>query len=691
MGGLITTTVVGVHAAGASVGVSGGGMVSTLDTPDPDVVYSGSGNKYYAYATGTTTAVLPTGTVVPTSVPARWTTDKTPTGKPTVPAGGISVTPLYCNSGGCGVTGVAHIAMVPTNLPSSITVKYGLQAPSVAFIHGQWVMYYAGLYASSGKSYAIYDATSQSATVYFTTPTTESPIMYQASTRGSTDPSVFIDNSGNPWLQWKSSTYTTNTHPLMANLWSMRLTTTGLGVTGSASVLLTQQTSGWAAATIENPELIDSGGTYYLFFSGGHWNGKTYAEGYVTCSGPTGGCGTVQSSVEFLHNTTTAPYGPGGASLFPVPTGKWLIAYHGWNDSCTTYGYFFDGPTCGGSRQLYVSLTSGLTPTPMPMITSFTASPSLLTTTGGTVTFSVISPNMTNYWITSSPSLTGLPAETPTVHIPANHTTSPITYTFTVTTSNDVGIETKTASVTEAADGPAMVAYENGNNLPETCVLGGNGAETGCSQGAYGFASGAQPVITSTATGTAMVAYKNGNGLLETCAIGSNGAATGCSQGSTGFASGAQPVITSTGSGTAMVAFDDGNNLLETCAIGSNGAETGCSQGSTGFASGAQPVITSTATGTAMVAFDDGNNLLETCAIGSNGAETGCSQGAYGFASGTQPVMVSTGSGTAMVAYENGSNLPETCAIGSNGAETGCSQGAYGFASGAKVALVAIN
>jgi hypothetical protein len=233
----------------------------------------------------------------------------------------------------------------------------------------------------------------------------------------------------------------------------MRLTTTGLGVTGSASVLLTQQTSGWAAATIENPDLIDAGGAYYLFFSGGHWNGKTYAEGYVTCSGATSCNNTVQSSTEILDDTTSVPYGPGGASLFTATTGTWLIAYHGWNKPCTTYATLFG--SCGASRQLYVSLTSGLTPTSMPTITSFTASPSSLTTAGGTVTFSVISPHMTNYSINSSPHLTGLPVETPTVHIPANTTGSSITYTFTVTTSNDVGIETKTTSVTEAADPPA--------------------------------------------------------------------------------------------------------------------------------------------------------------------------------------------------------------------------------------------
>ncbi|HEX4083034.1 MAG TPA: hypothetical protein VHX40_08735, partial [Acidimicrobiales bacterium] len=53
LGGLVTTTAIGVHAAGATtVGISGRTKASTLDTPDPAVTYSGSGTKYYAYSTG---------------------------------------------------------------------------------------------------------------------------------------------------------------------------------------------------------------------------------------------------------------------------------------------------------------------------------------------------------------------------------------------------------------------------------------------------------------------------------------------------------------------------------------------------------------------------------------------------------------------------------------------------------------
>ena len=465
MGGLVTTTVIGLHAAGAAVGVSGTTKVSTLDTPDPDVVYSGSGTKYYAYATGTNQFVTPTtGQPVPGSVPAVWTTLH---GRGTIPAGGISITPLSCTKTGCAITGVTTVALRPANIPSSITLKYGLQAPSVANLGSHWVMYYGARNVSSGQAFAIYDATSPSPTTGFHTPSTRGPIMYQGSTGGSTDPSVLIDNSGNPWLQWKSSTYTGD--GVTANLWSILLAATGLHTTGGAHILISQPTTTpglWDRATIENPDMIYSGGTYYLFYSGGLWGTPTYSEGYVTCSAATGGCGSARwTSHEVLHNTTSAPYGPGGASLFTATTGNWLMAYHGWNLPCTNYFGF----GCGASRQLYVNKVSGLSPT-TPSISSFTASATTLPATGGnrTVTLTASATGAVSYTFSSSPGPTGLPAwvnttsgtATATVHIPANTSSSPVHYTFAVTATGPYGGQaSKGTSVTVAADPPSITSF----------------------------------------------------------------------------------------------------------------------------------------------------------------------------------------------------------------------------------------
>ena len=494
----------GAVPAGA-VTYHGGGLVSTRDTPDPDVVYSGHGTSYYTYSTGTMGLVT-----------ADWTN------------GGIGFTPLSCTSGGCGITGVTHTALTAythPSIPRGVDLGlFGLQAPSVVHLNsGIWVMYYGAVDAGSpNHAYAVWDATATHPTAVdgFTSSLTEGPLMYQSSTGGSTDPSVFTSPSGTRSLQWKSSTYRTDGDK--ARLWSMPLTATGLSVSGSASILITQPTTGWDSATVENPDMIYSGGTYYLFFSGGLWTTTGYGEGYVTCSGPTGGCGS-PTGAPFLSNSSSVPYGPGGASLFPSVTGSWLIAYHGWNTSCTKYV-----TSCNGSRQLYVRLMTGLAATPLPKITSFAASPSSLPSTGGTVTLSVISPNMTNYSISSSPSVAGLPAERPTIHLPANTTGSPITYMFTVTTNNTAGFQTATASVTVAPVRVSLAATTpSGSTNINDFAMGSNGALYQTYEQSNGFFSAWSQTGTSFPGGQIKglaATSPSGSTNINDFAMGSNGA-----------------------------------------------------------------------------------------------------------------------------------------------------------------------
>ena len=386
--GGLTMGAIAAQPAGATVamGTTSGGLVSpiantpppgtptnqnpTTDFPDPSVTYAGTANTYYAYSTGTTNVVE-----------ADWT------------KGGIGVTQLGCTTTGCTDQSRRTVARPASGTPASLDADFGLQAPSVVYLNGQWVMYYGGVYAPPATgAYAIYYSTSPSATSGFTNSSTEAPLIAQTSTGGSTDPAVFISpTTGQPWLTWKSSTYYHDTRS--AHLWSMRLTTNGTAMKPGASsyVLANQPTSGWASYTIENPQMVWSGGTYYLFYSGGPWNSTGYAEGYTTCAGPTGGCGT-PSTHEILSDTTSAPYGPGGGSLFTTKTGTWLMAFHGWNTSCTTYG-----PACNGFRDLYVRPVSGLFSTSLPSISSFTASSYTVGSGGGTVTLTAHAARAVSY------------------------------------------------------------------------------------------------------------------------------------------------------------------------------------------------------------------------------------------------------------------------------------------------------
>ena len=529
---LLTTAAAGSLAIGAvapslagatvAMGTTSGGEVTPVagtphthpkatDFPDPDVVYSGSGSTYYAYSTGTSFLVT-----------ADWTT------------GGIGFTKLSCTTSGCSDQSNRTVAKTKTAVPRSLNVSYGLQAPSVAYLNNQWVMYYGGYYAGANTgAYAIYYSTSSSPTSNFTNSLTEVPLIAQTGTGGSTDPSAFIAPTGLPWLTWKTSTYRGDNDK--AHLWSMRLTTDGTAMKSGASsyILATQPTGGWANTTIENPQMVWSGGTYYLFYSGGLWTTDTYAEGYTTCSGPTGGCGT-PNTYRILSKYTAGVYGPGGGSLFTTTTGTWLMAFHSWNSGCTRYA-----TSCNGYRDLYVRPVDGLYPTSLPNISSFTASATTLPATGGTVTLTAHATRAVSYTFISSPGPTGIPAfanttsgiASATVHIPANTSTSPVHYTFAVYATGPYGGQvSKGLGVAVAAktpppvsssgaifvrpDGEADVVYEGPNHeLRYSWALPGQAWSTMTISGANSDYSAPSIVVRS--DGEADVAYEGPSNELR--------------------------------------------------------------------------------------------------------------------------------------------------------------------------------
>jgi glycosyl hydrolase family 43 len=488
------TVAMGTTSGGEVTPVSGTHQAYTIkatDFPDPDVVYSGSGSTYYAYGTGTTNVVA-----------ADWT------------KGGIGFTKLSCSTSGCSDQSDRTVARTTAALPRSLDATYGLQAPSVAYLGGQWVMYYGGVYANPGTgAYAVYYSTSPSGspTSNFTNSLTEAPLIAQTSYGGSTDPSVFIRPTGQPWLTWKSSTYRTDHDK--ADLWSMRLTTVGTAMKPGASsyVLATQPTGGWANTTIENPQMVWSGGTYYLFYSGGLWTTDTYAEGYTTCSGPTGGCGTPNTH-RILSKYTAGLYGPGGGSLFTTTTGTWLMAFHSWNTSCTSYF-----SSCNGYRDLYVRPVDGLFSTSLPNLTSFTASSYTVGYGGGTVILTAHATRAVSYTFISSPGPTGIPAfvnttsgtATATVHVPANTSSSPVHYTFTVYATGPYGGQVSKGLGVTVINHPVLGSFTA--SLASLATTGGpvTLVATGTGGTSYTFSANQPvlglPVTVSSSTGSAHV------------------------------------------------------------------------------------------------------------------------------------------------------------------------------------------
>ncbi len=71
------------------------------------------------------------------------------------------------------------------------------------------------------------------------------------------------------------------------------------------------------------------GGTYYLSYSHGRWNGPDYSVHYATATSPTGPW-TYRGAIltgDARHQ------GPGHHSVVRTPAGNWLIVYHRWEDA----------------------------------------------------------------------------------------------------------------------------------------------------------------------------------------------------------------------------------------------------------------------------------------------------------------------------------------------------------------------
>jgi len=288
------------------------------DAGDPDVVYSAG--TYFAFTTGT-----PLGNHIQALVSTNASSDyHSYTGSP-FGSTALAVTPGW----------------ETTNTQTS---------PGVFDWGGHWLMYYDAAqspYASDTGhdciSVAVGAATLSPSSPQFTDSSGGGLICQPT---GSIDPSPFVDPaSGRAYLMWKQNDGGSASR---ATIWSQQLSADGLGLVGSASQLLYNNTVAYPwESTVEDPSMVASGGTYTLLFAAGVYTTSGYSEGITTCSGPLGPCG---ADTQIL-TTYGSVLGPGGGSLFADATGAFWLDYAAWqggSGGCTNYG-------CGATRQLFVT------------------------------------------------------------------------------------------------------------------------------------------------------------------------------------------------------------------------------------------------------------------------------------------------------------------------------------------------
>ena len=288
------------------------GLVYPFDFPDPDVVHVGG--AYLAYATNSV-------------------------------AGNIQIIES---------TDLVHWSVVGNALPSlpAWATPDATWAPAVLQVGTTFDLYYTAKVAGpGGGEECISVATAEEPQGPFTDDSA-APLECQPSLGGSIDPSPFVDSDGSLYLEWKS----VGAGGEPATIWSEQLDAAGTGFAPAPSAApapLIVADQPWEAGVVEAPDLVVSGGRYFLFYSGNNWDSADYGIGVATCTGPLGPC--VKPMSQPILASGAGLQGPGGESVFTDASGATWIAFDAYVPGAVGYP---------NSRDLYLRRLDLTGPTP---------------------------------------------------------------------------------------------------------------------------------------------------------------------------------------------------------------------------------------------------------------------------------------------------------------------------------------
>lgn len=236
---------------------------------------------------------------------------------------------------GTGIVGVPFGDALP-DLPS--WTEPGLVwAPSVLETADGFVLYYTSKDLESGLQ-CVGAAFAEEPVGPFVDERDE-PLVCQRDLGGTIDASPFVDADGSQWLLYKNDG---NCCDIVTQLWSQPLSDDGLDLTGDPVSLL-KTTEDWEGPLIEGPSMVQSGDTYWLFYSANWWDSADYAMGAARCDGPTGPCTKLDGPWLGSHGQAA---GPGGPEEFTDNRGKGWVVYHAWLGDAIGYDE-------GGTRSLF--------------------------------------------------------------------------------------------------------------------------------------------------------------------------------------------------------------------------------------------------------------------------------------------------------------------------------------------------
>ena len=255
------------------------------------------------------------------------------------------------------------------NLPPWVVPRTSVWSPDVRKVGDSYVMWFSAVAndVPAGDDQTnprcLGWATSSSPYGPFVSNATQ-PALCQWSEFGDIDPRTFMDG-GQEYLLWKSDDNAGESPPTSTfkptKLWSQKLAADGVTLEGSPTLLLTPDRS-WEVPLIEAPDMLKSGGRYYLFFSGAASWFPQAGIGVVFCDSPSGPCRDVYKG-PWLGSSLLGS-GPDEETLFEQNGAIWLlyapqaVYYHN--------SYPFLGVSRVGieSGRPYVATFDGIEPNP---------------------------------------------------------------------------------------------------------------------------------------------------------------------------------------------------------------------------------------------------------------------------------------------------------------------------------------
>ena len=142
---------------------------------------------------------------------------------------------------------------------------------------------------------------------------------------GAIDPSIFVTTNGTPWLLWKADGDCCN---LPTYIYSQQLSPDGLSTVGPPHELM-GATQAWEGGLVEAPSMVQSGSTFWMFYSANLWGTPKYSIGIADCRSVTGPCTKPLHRAWHTSTNSANGQGYGGSEFFEAGGGLIWMVHHG--------------------------------------------------------------------------------------------------------------------------------------------------------------------------------------------------------------------------------------------------------------------------------------------------------------------------------------------------------------------------